>query len=418
MCSFRFVSVQHKIGERKCLNCLPPLTAITFLILLGFVGISDAIEILEMRPEDGNLSPIRISGDCLYHRTYVKTSQPYASVDWYVDGVYVGASVGDLCHLKIEAYFSPYWLTGSVEGTSYTIKANARPLPNDPDGFVSDTESYELTVYSPFEIVEMKSTDGSYEDYNYENQQGDRDLRGIWHLAYLETSEPYHTVKWYINDVLEETSFGNINNPRYEAYFSPYWLPGSLRGTTYEIKAVASFTEDGPTATDSYGLTVYAPKFTRTAEVIPQNNPDVSGYVELTRQYYDGENITIDCKVVAYNFISLGCKAYSRFKHALTGRMTIERDHPIDAEGILVPQPIGHYLHSDSLSHPNIGEIGEDERLVSQAYVRLVVNSFNGEDNWFVDNTEIFTDEDNIEPETPETPPLQPTQWGAIKEGP
>ncbi len=47
-------------------------------------------------------------------------------------------------------------------------------------GFINSSDA--------FEIETMESDDGSYEDYNYGYAQG------IWHMAYVRTSEPYYTV--------------------------------------------------------------------------------------------------------------------------------------------------------------------------------------------------------------------------------
>lgn len=82
-------------------------------------------------------------------------------------------------------------------------------------------------------------------------------------------------------------------------------------------------------------------------------------------------------------------KAWSRFKHALTGRHTIERDHPdIDGKNA---QPIGVYSHSDTLSHYDIDL--EDEEYTSKAYVRLIVVG-RAEDVYFVGNSEDFDSKD------------------------
>lgn len=383
------------------------ITPIVFLALFSFAGISYAIDIMELTPQGDDYEPIQNYNQYLEHNVYMLTDGPFSRVEWYVDDVLKETTSGD--GVKTEATFQPWFLIGSDAGTDFEIKA----IAYEWDGDGSDTDSFTLTVFLPFQIVKMKSDDGSYEDYNYGYSQG------IWHLAYVETSEPYYMVQWYVDDVYKETDFGD--DVKTGAYFWPYWLPGDIRGETYTIKAEVFVNNDAdsPNDTDFYDLTVYAPIFTSTVETPPQKNPGVSGYAELTRQYYDGNNISIDCYVVASNPADTRCKAWSRFRHTLTGRVAIERDDPINADGITAPQPIGYYSRSESLTHQSIGTIDENQRLTSNAYIRLVVNGPGGEDHWFVGNTEVFTDDDNIVTEEPESlPPLQPTQWGAIKQGP
>ena len=135
-------------------------------------------------------------------------------------------------------------------------------------------------------------------------------------------------------------------------------------------------------------MTVFAPM------VDSHSNGDWSfGKAELTRQYYDGLNIAIDCKAYASRYILPRRTAYSRFAHALTGRPTIQRDHPWDPENKrVIPHEIGHertpYSHSDSLVHYNIGPINRLYK--SQAYVRTVISG-GDEDDFFINNTEDFT---------------------------
>ena len=122
----------------------------------------------------------------------------------------------------------------------------------------------------------------------------------------------------------------------------------------------------------------------------PKIAPNVRGYAELTRQYYTGNAIKIDCYVCAYNLDNTLFYAWSRFKHALTGRPTIERDHP-NPNGV-EPQRIGFYGHSDTLPHFDIDLKNDFKKYTSDAYVRLLVIS--GGDNYFIGNTEIFDSND------------------------
>ena len=120
--------------------------AMIFLALAGFVNSSDALEIVEMYPSHGEYEDY--SG-YLYHTAYVKTSEPYTAVDWYITDVqsgenwsYAETDVGD--GVKTEAYFSPNPsdFPGCFQGQIYTITAKAWGNTS------SDFESYRVTVYT------------------------------------------------------------------------------------------------------------------------------------------------------------------------------------------------------------------------------------------------------------------------------
>ena len=91
-----------------------------------------------------------------------------------------------------------------------------------------------------------------------------------------------------------------------EAYFSPYWLGGSLQGIDYTITAVAisdeDEDEDGNPDTDSrsYELTVWE------SVVMPlvSNHTNTSGYVEITKLYYDSGSAVCDGYIYVYNLSS------------------------------------------------------------------------------------------------------------------
>ncbi len=104
----------------------------------------------------------------------------------------------------------------------------------------------------------------------------------------MKTSQPYYVVQWYVDDVYVESTPGGYegdeNGPT-EAYFWPYWLAGSLDGTTYTIKAIATDQENHSNTfsdTDSYTLTVYRP------EIDSGKKLGVYGYVEITQCGWSG----------------------------------------------------------------------------------------------------------------------------------
>ena len=131
-------------------------TAMIFLALAGFVNSSDAFEIVEMYPRPGEYTE-EYRG-YLNHTAYVKTSEPYYTVEWYVDDVYQNSSYGDSNNPITEAYFSPYWLEGSIDGTTYTIKAVAYSM--DANTLIN-TDSYTLTVYRPTYVPKVDAHIGA-----------------------------------------------------------------------------------------------------------------------------------------------------------------------------------------------------------------------------------------------------------------
>ena len=244
------------------------------------------------------------------------------------------------------------------------------------------------------EAIEIVSLSGNSEAYNY----GDGNF---YCYAVVETDVPIYQVSWSIDNevVYSET----LDSTTKFAYFYPNAsdCPGHIKGDKYEVGVKVwewdAEAEEFRSNSSSYNLTVFQPKFTTEVETPPKKHESVSGYSELTRQYYDGNNITIDCSVSASNSKGVRQTAYSRFKHSLTGHRTIERDHPLDADDNIEPQRIGpnfgSYSHSDSLKHRNVGPL-KGQNLISGGYVRLVIGGFGGEDHYIVDNSVEFTSKD------------------------
>ncbi len=121
--------------------------SIAFMFVIGISQSQAEFEIEKMYPSYGDYYDY--SG-FLYHTAYVKTSEPYIVVDWYINGKYVGYSTGD--NVKTEAKFTPVDsdYPGSPLGQVYTIKAVAYSLYDENEKkHHSDTDSYDVTVYTP-----------------------------------------------------------------------------------------------------------------------------------------------------------------------------------------------------------------------------------------------------------------------------
>lgn len=121
------------------------ITLICSLFLIGYINSSDAFDIEEVRPYYSNWD-LYDWGSGVSHYTYVRTSEPYYSVTWYVNGVYAGYNYGGHTTTETSNYFSVG--TGSIKGNKYTIRADACMIDDDGNTF-NDTDSYEVTVWKP-----------------------------------------------------------------------------------------------------------------------------------------------------------------------------------------------------------------------------------------------------------------------------
>lgn len=116
-------------------------TAILSLFFL-FLTSGEAIEITQMYSTYDDSE----NRECLYITAYVKTDSSYLYVYWYIDGVQQSISGGP----STSAYFSPSNSSdfpGSHDGTTYTISAVVYQYDPETDLMLSDSSSYDVTVY-------------------------------------------------------------------------------------------------------------------------------------------------------------------------------------------------------------------------------------------------------------------------------
>lgn len=122
-------------------------TLIIAMVILSlfflFLTPSEAFEITQMYSTYDDSE----NRGCLYITAYVETDSPYLYVYWYIDGVYQSISGGP----STSAYFSPNSseFPGSHDGTTYTIEAVAYQYDPETDLMLSDSSSYDVTVYVP-----------------------------------------------------------------------------------------------------------------------------------------------------------------------------------------------------------------------------------------------------------------------------
>ena len=122
-------------------------TAITFLMLAGFVNSSNAREIVEIGPANWSSNDVYDLGDGAFHRASLTTDEPFYCVWWYINGEYAGWSDGS--NVKTRADFTFSGITdGDIAGNAQTISAEVGWLEDNGDTTI-DTDSYTITVWEP-----------------------------------------------------------------------------------------------------------------------------------------------------------------------------------------------------------------------------------------------------------------------------
>lgn len=181
-----------------------------------------------------------------------------------------------------------------------------------------------------------------------------------------------------------------------EDYFSFPNLPGSLKGEKYKIMAVAWPHGEGNFLridSETYNFTVYKPRYTTKVHGDGgQQLRDVSGYVELSRHYFDGLNIIMEGYVSAYNGSNDEVNGSAWFRHTWSKDRFDPLKHAAPSVKLGPGQSYGpHYTDSMILNFPVGGPIGEVESYELNAHIHLET----GVDHRHVDHTYTFSDEDN-----------------------
>lgn len=206
--------------------------------------------------------------------------------------------------------------------------------------------------------------------------------------ASLTADEGIDFIDWYIDEAYDHTTDYNGETSVYEFLGT---FTGDIKGIKYDVRAVVSFVESSD-ADVSDTFRVYKPKW--TTEVHGgggQQHPDVSGYVELTRHYFDGTNIIMEGYVSAYNGSDDEVRCSAQFKHTWSQEPFDPLEHDAPTDDVASGGSYGpHYADTMILNFHVGGPIG-DERYKLNAHIHMVT----GVDNRHVDSTNTFTDEDN-----------------------
>ena len=220
--------------------------------------------------------------------------------------------------------------------------------------------------------------------------------------ASLTTDEGIWVINWYAKQTYPEDDSDDdyvwVHTSSHPAGTTSVivnigWLDGHIKIAEYDIKAEVIFenaNHDPDTAVDS--VDAYGPI------VDSEWAFGVSGRAELWSQYYDGNNITIDCYTSTYNPSKKSWTAFSKFTHSLH----LNGNFQGQKGGTTVTKPLlkngGTYSASSSdFDDPisfSVGKIGNGQSYKSNAYIRLTVPGID-DDTWHINHNEEFTDEDN-----------------------
>jgi len=129
--------------------------------------------------------------------------------------------------------------------------------------------------------------------------------------AYIDTDKPFVGVDWFIGDPDDGVNLSwrfttEGDGVETRAYFYPNVsdCPGHVKGKKYRVAARPWYYDDdnnGWSDWESRDFTVFQSISTTEVEDPPKKVTTVYGYAELTRQYYTGSEIAIDCYVYASN---------------------------------------------------------------------------------------------------------------------
>ncbi len=241
--------------------------------------------------------------------------------------------------------------------------------------------------------MELRSYNNTNVEYSYNGE--------TYFTFYVRTNEPYGGLLWYVDG---DSKGGTIGDGNSQAHYFGLNLPGSIKGNTYEIEVFAVGLDPNGnlvlptdnTDTETYDFTVLQPKWeTEVHGGGGQQHPDVFGYVELTRHYFDGTNIIMEGYVFANNRSNETIRCSAQFKHTWNKNpfKPLEDDAPSDdvaSGGSYGP----HSTDTMLLNFPVGGLIGEGDSYTLNAHLHMIT----GLDHRHVDSTNTFDKSDNPEP--------------------
>ena len=166
---------------------------------------------------------------------------------------------------------------------------------------------------------------------------------------------------------------------------------GSLKGTTYTIKAIAWDQEnhwDIFLDTDSYTLTVYRPIIKSGYNEVTLENARITGaygYIEISRHYFNGTTFVMDAYASAYNGTDETLRAQAWFRqteYTAPDGSAIAIQEKRDTKGlndVEVDNTYGPYTPDSFIVDFDIGRpIGDTEVRYFDVHTHLQVTTVEG----------------------------------------
>ena len=219
-------------------------------------------------------------------------------------------------------------------------------------------------------------------------------------LVYVQTSEPYHGIDYYLDDTFIERAYGNGERKIDYLWYDESDFGGSLTGTKHTLK-LNVMQSQGNDVVVTKSFFVFKPiEESRTVQENKGNDPrypNVSGSVTLYEQSYYDNSITIDAEAYARNASGAeeSVEMYGVFRHTILNKSFDELETYMPSRDVQPGESYGTY-YSGRLSYACSG-IPKGTTWNSNAYIRLRLDDTNGIDDYYIDKTVKFTESHNLD---------------------
>ncbi len=219
-------------------------------------------------------------------------------------------------------------------------------------------------------------------------------------LVYVQTSEPYHGIDYYLDDTWIERAYGDGTRTVDYLWYDESDFGGELTGTKHTLK-LSVMQSSGNDVVVTKPFFVFKPL--EESRTVRENKgqepryPHVSGSVTLYEQSYDGTNITIDADAYAQNASGAeeSVEMYGVFRHTILNKPFDEIEVYMPGRDVKPGDSYGPY-YSGRLSYA-CSEIEEGDTWNSNAYIRLRLDGSNGIDDYYIDHTVYFDESYNLD---------------------
>lgn len=219
-------------------------------------------------------------------------------------------------------------------------------------------------------------------------------------LVYVQTSEPYHGIDYYLDDTWIERAYGNGERKIDYLWYDERDFGGKLTGTKHTLKLSVMQTAGNDIVVTKRFIVFKPLEEFRTTQENMGNKPRyplVSGCVRLSEHSYYDNSITIDAEAYAKNASGAedSVEMYGVFRHTILNKPFDELETYMPGRDVQPGDMYGRY-YSGRLSYP-CGGIEEGRTWDSNAYIRLRLHDTNGIDDYYIDKTVKFDESYNLD---------------------